>query len=145
LLKLSSFLNRILPENLTFQGGERLILFQNDLFSWVEVTHVSHKRKESMLEAEACSTLFPCENWVSFWKEYCLQSGFSTLRNSYFVSNRAILLSWRTHVSLRTKPFVLEAGAYSTFFPCETLVWFWKEYWLPIRVSKGKICTFYSK
>jgi hypothetical protein len=34
--------------------------------------HETLKMKSSMLDGEASSTLFPCENCVSFWKEYCL-------------------------------------------------------------------------
>jgi hypothetical protein len=63
----------ILPGNHNFQGRERLILFQICLFMWVEETQVSLERKPSMLEATADSTLFPCENWASFWKEYFLK------------------------------------------------------------------------
>jgi hypothetical protein len=59
-------LKGILPENHSFQVGEMLILFQVDLSSWVEETHVSLKRKPPVLEAEACSTLLPSENWIIF-------------------------------------------------------------------------------
>jgi hypothetical protein len=37
------------------------------LYSWYEETHLSLQRKASMLEAAASSTLFPSENWVSFY------------------------------------------------------------------------------
>jgi hypothetical protein len=38
--------------------------------SW-RSTCISQK-KIIKLEAGACSTLCPCQNWISFWKEYCL-------------------------------------------------------------------------
>jgi hypothetical protein len=68
----SRFLKWILPANHGFQGKGMLILYQIDLFRWVEEIHVSLKRTVSMLDAAACNTLFPCENWINFWKEYCL-------------------------------------------------------------------------
>jgi hypothetical protein len=55
-------LNGILPENQNFQGGDSLILFQIGVFSLVEKTHVSVKRKPCVLEGAAYSTLFSCEN-----------------------------------------------------------------------------------
>jgi hypothetical protein len=56
-------LKGILPANQNFQGGERLIYFQIDLFSQVEETHkYLQKKKKSVLEAAASSTLFPMEN-----------------------------------------------------------------------------------
>jgi hypothetical protein len=45
------------------------ILLKMPLFSWVEEAHVSLERNASMLEHETYNTLFPCENWVRFWKE----------------------------------------------------------------------------
>jgi hypothetical protein len=38
----------------------------------VEETHVSLQRQPFVLEVEACSTWFPCENCVRFWKEFFL-------------------------------------------------------------------------
>jgi hypothetical protein len=55
-------LKGILPANQNFQGGERLIYFQIDLFSQVEETHKYLQKKKSVLEAAASSTLFPMEN-----------------------------------------------------------------------------------
>jgi hypothetical protein len=52
----------MLPANHNFQGGERLILVKIGVFSKVEETQVSLQRKQSVLEAGASSTLFPCEN-----------------------------------------------------------------------------------
>jgi hypothetical protein len=62
-----------LPATWVFQCGDRLSFFHIGLFSWVDETHVSPERNPFMLEAVASSTLFPCEIWVSFWKEYFLQ------------------------------------------------------------------------
>jgi hypothetical protein len=52
----------ILPENHTFEAGERLILFQIGIFSSIEETHVSLQGKPSVLEAGTYISLFPCEN-----------------------------------------------------------------------------------
>jgi hypothetical protein len=51
----------MLPANQTLHGGDRLIFFNVDLFSYVEETHVSLQRKSSLLEAGASCTWFPCE------------------------------------------------------------------------------------
>jgi hypothetical protein len=59
---MSEFLKGILPENQSFQGGERLISFQIGLFSKVKETHLSLERQPSVLEGGASSTLLPCEN-----------------------------------------------------------------------------------
>jgi hypothetical protein len=59
-----------------FQGGAQLSLFQVGLFSWVEKTHASLQRKPSILETGPSRTLFPCENWARFSKEYLLQVRF---------------------------------------------------------------------
>jgi hypothetical protein len=55
-------LKGILPANHSVQGGERLILFQIGLFKEVEETNESFVKRQSVLEAGASSTLFPCEN-----------------------------------------------------------------------------------
>jgi hypothetical protein len=55
-------LKGIIPGNHSFQGGERLILFQKGLFSRVEKTHVSLQVKPSKLETTTYTTLIPCES-----------------------------------------------------------------------------------
>jgi hypothetical protein len=55
-------LKGILPANKKFQGGERLILFQIDIFCKVEEIQLSLERKPSMLEAGASSILLPWDN-----------------------------------------------------------------------------------
>jgi hypothetical protein len=70
-------LKGIIPGNHSFQGGERLILFQIGLSSRVEETHVSLQVKLSKLEMTIYTTLIPCESWGSFQKEYFLQIIFS--------------------------------------------------------------------
>jgi hypothetical protein len=102
----------ILPENHSFQGRERLILFQICLFTYVEETHVSFQRKRSVLAAAASRALFPCENWVSvwteststllpsengvtFWKKYFLQIRIQGGEIINLLLNRPIKLSWQ--------------------------------------------------
>jgi hypothetical protein len=55
-------MKRIFPAKDSFQGGIRLMLLQIGLFTRVEETYVSLKRKPSVLEADASRTLFPCQN-----------------------------------------------------------------------------------
>jgi hypothetical protein len=57
----------------SFQWGEWLILLQVGLFTQVEEIHVSLEWTPSVFKGGVSSTLFSCENWVSFWKEYFLQ------------------------------------------------------------------------
>jgi hypothetical protein len=57
------------PPTYVFQGGERLCLFQIVLLCKVEETHVSLKRKPSVLESGASSPLIPCGKGVSFSKK----------------------------------------------------------------------------
>jgi hypothetical protein len=45
-----------------FSRWRRLNLYQIDLFSLDDETHVSLKRKPSVLVAAASITLFPCDN-----------------------------------------------------------------------------------
>jgi hypothetical protein len=42
-------------------------------FAEVKKTHVSLKRKPSILETGASSTFFSCANRVNFWKNYFMQ------------------------------------------------------------------------
>jgi hypothetical protein len=65
--------NEILPANYSFQGGDRLCLLQTVLLCKVEEIHVSLKRKPSVLESGASSTLIPCEKGGGFWKKYFMQ------------------------------------------------------------------------
>jgi len=50
-----------------------VLFIKTGIFSRIEETPISLERKPYVLEEGACSTLFPCENWVSFWKEYFRQ------------------------------------------------------------------------
>jgi hypothetical protein len=55
-----------------FLNVRNITFMQNSSIQVKGRSSVSFVRKQSMLEAGGSSTLFPCENWVSFWKEYCL-------------------------------------------------------------------------
>jgi hypothetical protein len=50
-LRIELVFNRILPENRSFQGEEKPILFQIGLFIGFEETHVSLQRQPFVLEA----------------------------------------------------------------------------------------------
>jgi hypothetical protein len=56
----------MLPANHSFQCGEKLILLQIGLYSYVEEKHVPLKRKPCILETAASSPLFLCENRDTF-------------------------------------------------------------------------------
>jgi hypothetical protein len=91
---------RILPATKSFQGGEKLILFQIGLFSWVEETHLGLQRKPSMLEAAGPSTLFPCEHWVNFWKEYLLKIIILNVEKGSVFSKEAYSAELKKHMNL---------------------------------------------
>jgi hypothetical protein len=71
------------------------ILFHIGLCSWVEETHVSLERKPLTLEGGEFTTLFPCENRVSFERSNACPTRFSMGIIAQFVPNRPIHLSWR--------------------------------------------------
>jgi hypothetical protein len=83
------------------------ILFQIDLFSWIEETHVSLERKPSKLEGGASSTLLPVRIvWLLERNAFC-ESEFSRGRIPHFVQNRPMQLSWRnTCISLKKTIYV---------------------------------------
>jgi hypothetical protein len=112
------------------------------------LTHLSLERKPFTLVGGASSTLFPSENWVHFWRAYSQKIRVFHTGKKHLVPHRHIQLNWKTYVSLERKASMFEAGACSTLLPCENSVDFWKEYYLPIRVFKGRkhilfqICLF---
>jgi hypothetical protein len=94
LWELSQFLKGILSANQSFQGRDKLILFQISIFNVVEETRISLQRIPSVLEEGASNTLLPCENWGSFRKECFLQ--FSIFKVEIgSVPNMIIQQSWR--------------------------------------------------
>jgi hypothetical protein len=77
----------------SFSRSRRLTLFQIHIrLSWKN-TCISRK-KLTVLEVEASSTLLPCDSWVHFWKEYYLQIRIFKLERSHLVSNGTIQLTW---------------------------------------------------
>jgi hypothetical protein len=122
-----------------FSRGESAQFVLNSPIHRIEDTQVFLERKPSTLEGAASSTLFPCENWVNYWKEYC--HPLKVVKDP----KRSIHLSWRNIYISKRKPSTLEGGTSSTLFPCENQVSFWMEYYLPISVFKGEKHTFFSK
>jgi hypothetical protein len=80
------------------------------------------QKKTNCVRSRASGTLFPCEKWVSFWKEYLLQ--LRLLKEEIGSLFPVHLFSWveKTCVSPERKSSVLEAGASITKFPCENCV-----------------------
>jgi hypothetical protein len=68
LWELSYFLKRMLAASLGFHVEEASTLFKISLFTWIEETRISLVRKPCMVEAAVSCTLFPYDNWVSFWR-----------------------------------------------------------------------------
>jgi hypothetical protein len=125
----------ILPANGIIQRGNRLCLLQTDLVSWVDETHTYLQRNPFVIEAIASRTLFPCMNWVSFWKQYFLQI--------VFVPKRPIQLRWWNTWMCWRKPPVWEEGLSHTLLPYKNWVSFWKEYFLSLRcfwIYYGCLC-----
>jgi hypothetical protein len=105
-------------------SGRNAQIIQNRPIRWVEETHVSLERDVDKLEAGASSTLFTCENWVRFWKEYCLPIGIFKGKKCTFCSKFAYSPVEETHVSLKRNPYKIEAGASSNFFSSENILIF---------------------
>jgi hypothetical protein len=140
LWELSYFLKDIHPANHSFQNGANLMSFRTGLFNWAEEMHVSLERNYCVVEEGSSSTLFPCENWVSFWKKCFLQiTVFKVVKDSSS-SKWAYTVTFSTHMchSNEREPFGLKAGASSTLFPCESWVSFWKQYFLQLGISRGR-------
>jgi len=71
LLKLSSFFERNTSCKSEFSRWRKAHLIQIGLFSYDEEKHASLEKKPFVLDAGATSTLFSCENTLSFLKEHC--------------------------------------------------------------------------
>jgi hypothetical protein len=111
------------------------------IFSWVEDTYVSLQRNPSMLEAATSSTVCPCENSFSFWKECTLQISIFKVEFGHLVPTTSIQLSWRNTCISQKKTIHVR----STLFSCENCVSFGKEYFLNLRCFKGEIGCVCSK
>jgi hypothetical protein len=72
-MKLSFLLKGMIPTSQGFQVWGKIPFVQSSSIQVKGRSTVSLIRKAFMLETAGSSTLFPCENWVSFWKSY-LQS-----------------------------------------------------------------------
>jgi hypothetical protein len=126
-----------------FQIVQRLYLFQIDPINWVEEIHVSLQRKPSVLEAGASTSFFPCENLVSFWKQYFLQIlTFTVEKGSFFFQIGLFTWDVRTHVSQK-KTFSVRNRSILHMFSLGEMSYFLKEYILQIRIfklEKGSFC-----
>jgi hypothetical protein len=85
-------------------------------------------KKNSMLEAGESCTLFPYENWVTFWRENSLHFRVFKCKEHHFCANEPIQVKGRSTVSLASKPPIWEAGEFSTLFPCKNSVSLSTEY-----------------
>jgi hypothetical protein len=92
------------------------LVFQIGLYRDNE-THVFLLTIPFVFETVACTTLFPYENCLNFWKENFRKSYFWTLRKAHFVPKRPNLLRRRNTCNSRKKTIMLEAGASNTCFP----------------------------
>jgi hypothetical protein len=71
-----------------------------------------------VLEAGTSSTLFPCENCISFWKEYFIQVRILRWRKAHYVSDRPIQQHWR-NMYLWNKTVCVRRRSIRTWFPLE--------------------------
>jgi hypothetical protein len=78
-------LKGILPANLSFQGGDKLILFQIGLFSYVEETNLSVQRILSLLETGQLAHYFPLRIELVFEKNTYCKSEFSKYRKYHLL------------------------------------------------------------
>jgi hypothetical protein len=131
--------------NHSFQGGQRLILYQIGLFSWVKETQVSVQRHPSVLDAGRSRALFPCENWVSFSSNTSFNGGISWWRKLHCALRRPIQIKWKSTFISPRQPRVLQAGGTRSLIPCENCVNFLKEYLLQIAVfQKEKVLILFQ-
>jgi hypothetical protein len=97
-----------------------------------------------MLKTGAYSTLFPCVNWVSYWKEYFLQIKTYQVRKVILIQIGKFM--WVTKNMIVSKEtFHVKTGAPSTLSPCENWVSIWKEYFWQHLSFKMEIVSVCSK
>jgi hypothetical protein len=97
-----------------------------------------------MFQTVPSITLFPSENWVTFWKVFLLQLRFWTLEISSCCPKGHSHLSWKTHVSLQRRTSVLKASSSSTLFPYENWVIFDRNSTFNLDDSKWRLAVFVS-
>jgi hypothetical protein len=91
-------------------------------------------RKLSVVESGGPSTLFLNENWVTYWKTYCMAlSIFMWMDFLFFRSWEMQVKGWST-VSLLREPLMLAARGSSMLFPSENWVYYKQEYCLSFRL-----------
>jgi hypothetical protein len=88
-------LKGIVPENQSFQGGEKLILIQIGLFRWFEEIHASLERKPFVWVAGACSTLFPVRIELVFGNEIFQKHRCFKVDIGSVASKKAFQQRWR--------------------------------------------------
>jgi hypothetical protein len=94
-----------------FTSRKIIHFMKNTLFRQYGETHVSFRTLQSVLEWGVSRKLFPYENWVNFWKEYCL------LHKVFSGINIHFQVHWRNTASLGRKPSILEAVVSTSMFP----------------------------
>jgi hypothetical protein len=74
------------------------------------------------------STLFQCEDWVSFWKEYIFSFRIFKLEKGSFFSKKPIWLSCGKTCVFPNNTIHASRYSTSTLFPYENCISIWKEY-----------------
>jgi hypothetical protein len=114
--ELSYLYKRILPITQCFHGWVMsTLLHRTQESAWKK--HSTSRKQMSRFEAGASSALFPCENWVSMWKE-CLRD--KSFLNWRFLHSEKYLLQrkWTNPCISATIPCV-RGGLSCTFSPCK--------------------------
>jgi hypothetical protein len=83
-------------------------------------------REWFVLETGASSTLFTCETWVRFWKEYFLQIIVFKVEKCSYCSKEAYSAKLKKHMYLLKETSLLEVETSSTLLPSENSVSFWE-------------------
>jgi hypothetical protein len=140
LWELSLLVKGILPTSQGFQKwGNDLLQNSSIQVNWMSTLPLV--RKPLILEAGGSSTMFPCENWINFQKEYYLLLRVFNMRNITFVPDSCIQLNGST-VFLVRKQSMLEAEGSSTSFSCANSVTLLKEYLRSESISKWENHSF---
>jgi hypothetical protein len=129
-------LKGICPANQNVHGGERLILFQIGLFSWLEETHVYLEENNLCKKWQQLAHCFPVRIELDFEGNPCCNWGVTRWWKTQFPTNRYFHWVEDTHLSLQRKRSMLEAAESYILLPGENCMSFWKENFLWIIVFK---------
>jgi hypothetical protein len=86
-----------------FSSYRKAHFVQRGGFGSIEDRHVSLLTIPSMLQTAAITTLFPCKNWLSFWKDYYWQLLSFTVEIVSVCFKQAFLAEMKKHMCILKK------------------------------------------